>query len=64
MKRILCVTACIALVACMLTGCGKKKLEDGASSLESTVSDITSDVQSGISSITSELMPSTSSKAQ
>ncbi|MBR6693722.1 MAG: hypothetical protein IKL62_02090 [Clostridia bacterium] len=60
MKRFFYAFTCIALVACLFTGCGKKKIEDGASDIESTVSDIASDVESGVSSIESEIMPSSS----
>ena len=60
MKRFLLLASTMILVICMFAGCGKKKMKDDASSIESNISNIASDVESGVSSIGNELMPSTS----
>ena len=60
MKKILFSVMSILLIAMLFTGCGKKKMEDGASDIESKVSDIASDVESGVSSFVSDMMPGSS----
>ncbi len=64
MKRIISLFAALLMLVCVFAGCGKKKLKDDASSMESKVSDITSGIQSDVSSFGSQLMPSTSSMPQ
>ena len=60
MKKILFSVMSILLIAMLFTGCDKKKMEDGASDIESKVSDIASDVESGVSSFVSDMMPGSS----
>ncbi len=60
MKRLFLALTCLALVATLFAGCGKKKVEDGASKIESTVSDVASGIQSDISDIGSTIMPTSS----
>lgn len=60
MKKILFSVMSILLIAMLFTGCGKKKMEDGVSDIESKVSDIASDVESGVSSFVSDMMPGSS----